>query len=162
MSKHTPPRAYFHVHHEQMWEWATEPMENRIEYIKKEKPTSEIDTRLRLLKEIPYERIKSLVDTKGQYDAVQRTAWEQYEAVERPAWEQYDAVQRTAWEQYKAVVRTAWEQYKAVERSAREQYDAVQRTAWEQYEAVQRTFDMEALHRELCPDCPWDGRTIFP
>jgi len=107
MSKHTPPRAYFHVHHEQMWEWATEPMENRIEYIKKEKPTSEIDTRLRLLKEIPYERIKSLVDTKGQYDAVQRTAWEQYEA-------------------------------------------------------VQRTFDMEALHRELCPDCPWDGRTIFP
>ena len=21
---------------------------------------------------------------------------------------------------------------------------------------------MEALHKELCPDCPWDGKTIFP
>ena len=21
---------------------------------------------------------------------------------------------------------------------------------------------LEALHKELCPDCPWDGETIFP
>lgn len=21
--------------------------------------------------------------------------------------------------------------------------------------------EMEKLHRELCPDCPWDGKTIF-
>ena len=27
--------------------------------------------------------------------------------------------------------------------------------AWEAY-------DWEKLHKELCPDCTWDGKTIFP
>jgi hypothetical protein len=23
-------------------------------------------------------------------------------------------------------------------------------------------YDLEVLHKELCPDCPWNGETIFP
>ncbi len=23
-------------------------------------------------------------------------------------------------------------------------------------------YDFTELHKELCPDCPWDGKTIFP
>lgn len=115
-------RAYLHIHHKVLWEWATEPIENRIEYIKREKPEHERPTRLRLLKEIPLDRIPpELV-----------AAWEKYVA----AGKKYDA----------AAVREQWV-------AAREKYDA----AVEKYAP-----QMEALHRELCPDCPWDGHTIFP
>ena len=31
------------------------------------------------------------------------------------------------------------------------------------YNAIQRSSRLvEALHKKECPDCPWDGRTIFP
>lgn len=42
----------WHVHHEKLWEVLTEPIENRIAYIKSDKPNSEQATRLRLLKPI--------------------------------------------------------------------------------------------------------------
>ena len=27
---------------------------------------------------------------------------------------------------------------------------------------IKYTPELEKLHKELCPDCPWDGYTIFP
>lgn len=42
----------WHVHHEKLWEVLTEPIENRIAYIKSDKPKDEQTTRLRLLKPI--------------------------------------------------------------------------------------------------------------
>lgn len=40
--------------------------------------------------------------------------------------------------------------------------------AWEAYGKTGIAYgeawgqEIEALHEKLCPDCPWDGRTIFP
>lgn len=36
--------------------------------------------------------------------------------------------------------------------------------AWASYETELRNFkaNIELLHAEECPGCPWDGRTIFP
>jgi hypothetical protein len=36
--------------------------------------------------------------------------------------------------------------------------------AWASHETELRNFkaNIEALHAEECPDCPWDGETIFP
>ena len=45
-------RWAWHVHHELLFEALTEPIENRIAYIKEAKPKYEIETRLRLLKPI--------------------------------------------------------------------------------------------------------------
>ena len=42
--------------------------------------------------------------------------------------------------------------------------------AWDAYDKARDACDkagealapeIEALHKELCPDCPWDGKTIF-
>ena len=46
--------------------------------------------------------------------------------------------------------------------------DAAVEAAWATYDATvepaQATYDaaIKAAHRAECPDCPWDGRTIFP
>ena len=43
---------WWHIHHEKLWEVLVEPIRSRINYIKKEKPKEEQETRLRLLKPV--------------------------------------------------------------------------------------------------------------
>ena len=43
---------WWHVHHEVLWEVLTEPIRNRINYIKEYKPKAEIKLRLKLLKPV--------------------------------------------------------------------------------------------------------------
>jgi len=56
-------KYYFHIHHEVLVEALTEPLENRIKYIKENKPEDEIELRLRLIKpvkgKLPSEFIKA-------------------------------------------------------------------------------------------------------
>ena len=44
--------------------------------------------------------------------------------------------------------------------AARAEYDAV----WAKYITARAKYapEIEALHRIECPDCPWNGKTIFP
>ena len=97
--------AYWHIHHDTLAEFATEPIENRIAYIKAEKPTHERETRLRLLKPMSAEATALL----AEYEKVQQAAWAEYEKVRQAAWE-----------------------------------------------------PLGAIHKIECPNCPWDGKTIFP
>lgn len=36
--------------------------------------------------------------------------------------------------------------------------------AWEAFDEAWEAYETQIiqLHKELCPDCPWDGKTIFP
>src|SRR3990167_1863668 len=43
---------YWHIHHETLYEWLTEPLRARINYIKSDKPKDEIELRLKLLKPV--------------------------------------------------------------------------------------------------------------
>jgi len=56
-------KYYFHIHHEILVEALTEPLKNRIKYIKENKPEDEIELRLRLIKpvkgKLPAEFIKA-------------------------------------------------------------------------------------------------------
>ena len=40
----------------------------------------------------------------------------------------------------------------------------VRNKAWEVYVKTRKACypELQKLHRELCPNCPWDGQTIFP
>ena len=101
----------------------TEPIENRINYIKNHKPDAEL--RLRLLKSVASPNIIS-------------TAWAEYEKVERPALAEYEKVKRTALAEYEKVKRTAWAEY-----------EKVKRTAWAEYEKVVR--DLHRKECFNCP-----------
>jgi len=94
---------YWHIHHKRLMEAATEPIANRIAYIRENKPASEVPTRLRLLRAVTDQ--------------------------ERAA-------------TYNAAIASAGAAYDAAIASAED--------------------DLAALHLEECPDCPWDGTTIFP
>ena len=130
----TPPKKwYWHVHHDILVEPLTEPIENRIAFIKANKPKEEVETRLRLLKPI-----KALLPV----DVVK--TWEAYDKAREAhvkAWEAYVK----AWEAY---VKT-WEAHV----KAREAYNKT---------LNDHKDEIDALHREECPNCPWDGETIFP
>jgi len=62
-----PVEYYWHIHHEQLVESLSEPIENRISYIKSNKPKSEIATHLRLLKKVEDQQaLKKAINRNNQ------------------------------------------------------------------------------------------------
>ena len=136
----------FHVHHDTLFEWCYD-YDRRVEYIKNFKPKQERKLRLRLFKLIPEDKLPVRFRKAGE---AYRKAWEAYDKAweaYRKDWEAYDK----AWEAY----RKAWEAY----RKAQKAYYKAQKAYYKAQKAY--TTEIEALHKELCPDCPWDGKSIF-
>jgi len=139
-------RWYWHVHHEVL----VEPSENineRIDYIKTRKPSSEIQTRLQLLKEVKGKLPPALLSAGEAYDK----AWEAYDKAGK-AYDKAREAYSKIWEAYDK----AWEAYD----KAGKAYDKARKAyskAREKYKP-----QVEALHAKECPDCPWNGKTIFP
>ena len=54
-------------------------------------------------------------------------------------------------------VAPAWKVYKEAKASAGKVYE-------EAYASARKVFEeaIVSLHAKECPDCPWDGKTIFP
>ena len=98
---------YWHVHHEVLCEALTEPIQNRIDYIKSDKPASEVETRLRCMTPVLH---------PGELPAKWREAYAKLEEA-GAKWREAGA---------KCLPQ------------------------------------LEALHKKEHPDCPWDGKTIFP
>ena len=101
----TKPTLYWHIHHEILLEETTD-IQERIDYIRANKPEKEIPLRLKLM-------------TKVQHPEKLPTRF------------------RKAWEAY----------YKASKA-----YDKAMEAYYQQ---------IEKLHKEEHPDCPWNGKTIF-
>jgi len=108
----------WHVHHEILAEPLTEPIEDRIAYIRESKPIAEQELRLRLLKPV--------VGILPAKYAAARAGYNAARAGYNAAWAEYDA--------------------------ARARYDAA---------GAEYTPEIEALHLQECPNCPWNGETIF-
>ena len=135
------PEPFWHIHHNTLFEWTYEPIERRIEYIQAYKPEHEQATRLRLLKPVR----GKLPDTLIQAEAVHgqaRAAYNQTRAAFAQA-ESYVTAQAGV------VLDQAWATYG----QAKAAYDQACQTCLPA---------IEALHAQECPECPWDGRTIFP
>ena len=144
---------YWHIHHDVLVGKLLEPITNRIEYIKSNKPKNEIETRLRLMK--PASGVAPALE---QYKKIQAQAWEQYEKIKTQAWEQYKKIKTQAWEQYEKIQTQAWEQYEKIQAPALEQYKKIQAQAWEQYKKV-----IEKLHEKQCGCKEWnDKEIVFP
>jgi len=138
------PKYYWHIHHGVLFEQATEPIKNRIAYIKSDKPECEVALRLRLLK--PVKDQKRLIAILTAYRKATALAWEAYRKATA-----------LAWEAYKKATAPALEAYEKVEDSASEAYKKATALA-----SAKRDRAINALHSKECPDCPWDGETIFP
>lgn len=121
----------WHVHHNILMEWCYD-YEERTAYIKAKKPLGEQATRLRLFQMM-----------KGKLPAELWTAGAEYETMcaELGAVEAELEFPRAELEAARAKFWAAWAKLGAAE--------------------VKYTPQILALHAQECPDCPWNGRTIF-
>ncbi len=154
----------FHCHHDIVFEFVYN-YDERVRFILDSKPKGEQELRLRLFKMIPDE----LIPGKGLPE------WEAYckaGEVYDKAWEAYckagQAYDKTGEAYYKTgeVYRKAGEVYykagKAYDKTGEVYYKTGEayRKAWGAY-CKKHHKELEKLHTNLCPDCPWDGKTIF-
>ena len=151
----------WHVHHKRLLEPLTEPLEDRIAYIKKAKPPEEQETRLRLLRlvvgKLPvaiYEVGRAFVEAHQVRREANRV-YEEADQIYRKAIQVYEEASReeASREEALRVYREAFRVYKEAERVDEEVSYAL---------IVSHRVEVEALHKKECPNCPWDGDSIFP
>jgi len=124
----------FHVHHDVLMEYCTD-YEERVNYIKEHKPRGEQEIRLRLFQLISPARLPRPLVKAGEAYAKTREAY--HKALEA----HHKACEARAYAKAGEAYDKAWEACAK---------------AWEAYKP-----QINELHKELCPDCPWDGKTIF-
>jgi hypothetical protein len=157
------------VHHEIHCEPLTEPVEDRVQYIRTNKPKHEIETRLRELAPVLHpERLpETLVKASRAYGEARRMygeAQRMYGEAQRAYAEAqlaynevrrvYDEVRRAYYEA-RRVYNEAWRAYNEASRA----YNEVRRAYYEARRMCEP--ELKALHREEYPDTKWNGRSIF-
>jgi len=133
----------WHVHHDVLMEPLTELISVRRAFIKAHKRfermvcnSEEQELRLRLLKPVRGKLPVAIIKTGTAFVK----AWHAYNKVK--------AVGRTY------VIQPA--SYGKIGAAYTKVRDAYNKAVLAHYTEI------ETLHAEECPDCPWDGRTIFP
>ena len=127
-------KLFWHIHHDVLLEPLTEPLKNRIKYIKENKPKDEIELRLKLMKPVKGELPLEFVEAWQKYKEMKwDSTWERYDN----GWFQNDK----AWES----CDKEWLEYMW----AKQKYNKM----WQKYLS-----QIEALHKKECPRCPMKWR----
>ena len=118
---------YWHVYHDGLLDWCWD-YEERVAYVKANKPEREQELRLRLLQPVKGQLPKPFI----QAGVACEKAWVAYRKTQ--------------------IDRVAYDKARAVYDEARATY----------YEAlIKYQPEIEALHAQECPNCPWNGTTIL-
>ena len=167
-----PLEFAWHLHHDVMVEALTEPIEVRAAFIEKYKPSEEVPLRLRLLKKVQGALPAEVVQAEEARDQAREACAQAREACVQTG-EARDQAREACVQTGEA--RDQGEAYFQA-REARDQgeaYDQASKAYFQAREAYNRaggacvqardacTPAIAALHAQECPDCPWDGRTIF-
>ena len=137
----------FHCHHNTLIEYCYD-YDERVRFIKENKPPAEQELRLKLFRLIPHDKLPP-TGLEAYYKA--RDACDKARDAYYKAWDAYSK----AWETY-SKARDAWSKAWDAWDKARDAWDK----AWDAWNKANHQ-ELEKLHSELCPDCPWDGKTIF-
>ncbi len=165
---------YWHVHHGKLIEFCY-GYEERASFIRTDKPAHEQETRFHLFKPV-----------KGSLPQAVVEAWQVY----NKAWQVYDEASQArdkagqVCDKARQVYDKAWQAYDKAGQAydiASQAYDKAWQArdiasqarykAWQVCEKAWRAWDKAlnnnmpaiiALHEKECPNCPWNGETIFP
>src|SRR3989337_2496095 len=153
-------KPFWHIHHEVLLEWSDD-IQERIDFIQAEKPKHEVEIRLRLLKPVqgalPPKLVKAGDARDKAYDANAK-ARDAYDKARDAYVKAGDARDKA-----KAAYDKAWDAFgKDGDAFVKAKAAFVKAKA-----AYNKAYDeclpqIEALHALECPDCPWNGTTIFP
>ena len=126
-----PSKWGWHIHHEILCEDRLYPIEERIAYILTSKAPKERALRLRLLRPV--------------IDDAMVPIWKTYDdamaAIQKTYADAMAAIQKT----YDDAIAPIWKTY-----------DDAMAAIWKTYADA-----MAAIHARECPNCPWDGESIF-
>jgi hypothetical protein len=134
-------------------------LEARREEIERIKPKHELPTRRRLMKPVVGQLPEEFVAACQAWDEARRVYTEARQACDE-AWRAYTEAR------YDEACQ-AWDEAWQACDEARQACDKAWRAYTEAYRARDEAYrkhlpEIERLHTEQCPDCPWDGETIFP
>src|SRR3990167_7702159 len=115
-------KLYWHIHHDILLEPLTEPLKNRIEFIKRNKPKGEIKLRLRLLRPVKGKLSKEVVKADQARDKAYQARDKAYQA-----WDKADQARDKAYQ--------AWDKADQARDKAIEKHKD----------------EIEALHKKECP-----------
>ena len=147
------PGFYWHVHHEILVEWCHD-YDERAKYIRKNKLTHERKLRLRLFQPVKGSLPQEVIEAGQAYDQ---------------AWQAYDQARR-AYNQAEQALTQAGQAYDQALQAYNQAWQAYGQ-AWQAYYQARRAYvqaltknksEIEKLHKAECPNCPWNGHTIFP
>ena len=134
-----------HCHHEVLFEILTELAENRIAYILSHKPRNEQALRLRLFRPVSKEALKKYPKWNKA-----RAEWDKA----RDEWDKANAEFAKA--------NAEWNTARAEWNKARAEWDKANAELAKASAELAKATPDTAIHADICPDCPWDGHTIFP
>ena len=151
---------YWHVHHDVLVEYCYDYDERR-RYIANQKPEAERELRLRLFQKVRGNLPKAYVEVWKAYDETCKVYNEAckvyYEACK---------VREEAYQAHNEAWKAREEAYQAHNEALKVREEAwnVCDEAWKAYKEACKACvsEIETLHALECPDCPWDGKTIFP
>ena len=160
-----------HLHHKMLFETLTEPIENRINYIKEEKPKHEIETRLSAMRILTPAEVKTIPKGVMKKCEVYDKAWEAWEKTREARYKACEACDEA--EEVYGKAREAWGKTEEVYGKAMEAYYKTEEAyvkAWKAWDKAEEAFvdackspAMIKWHKKVCRDeCPWDGETLFP
>ena len=132
--KPTKPKYtyYWHIHHDTLCE-GTYNIKERIAYIKKHKPKKEIPTRLQLMTPVQHPEKLPLRFRKASIAIIKAC---------------------------NAYIKASAAREKALNASTRAYKKAD--AAYDKALHMPQLAQLEELHKEEHPNCPWNGKTIFP
>ena len=137
---------YWHLHHKILLEPCYD-YEGRMVYVDKYKPAEERELRRRLCKKVEGELPAELIEAGQKHEEAGQKYNEAVQKYVEAGQKRDEAGQKREEAGQKFV-------------EVRQKYNE----AWHNYKSVivKHSDYINKLHAEECPDCPWDGETIFP
>ena len=137
----------WHIHHDVLLEMSLEPLADRAVFIRKNKPPEEVEVRLRAMRPVVGALPEPVVQAAKAF-AECHTAYNEAWKTLIQVWKAHGEAVKASTEAAKAYIEVTHAHDKA----------------WKAYNEVQEAHrsELEALHAVECPDCPWDGETLFP
>ena len=172
---------FWHVHHRVLLEWCYD-YDGRASFISEQKREDQKETRLRLFKPVKGKLPQEVVEAWQAYIKAWQAIDKAWQALNKARQAYYETQQayNEAWHAYNRAGRASDEVWQAYNRARRAYVEAgqVRVEADRAYNKAQRAYyrarqaldealhknmpAIEALHKEECHNCPWNGNTIFP
>ena len=164
-----------HCHHEYLAEPLNEPADHRIEYILKHKPEHEQSLRLRLFRPVSQEVINRNADWRKAYADWQKANADRQKAnadrQKANADRQKADADRQKADADRQKANADWQKADADWQKAYADWQKAN-ADWQKANADRQKADADRqkvgdelgalIHFDVCKDCPWDGKTIFP